>query len=163
MGYGTEFINVLEPRAGGAWRAFAPGGDVDTRENNALNFRLMYAELTSAPSRGGYIYFPPGRWEIGRPRPTLLASGVEQISDLVVPAGVTLMFAPGAVLVPASYTEAEVMAHPDKPWLRRPAVNAYAGASITDLGAFNGRVDSAELIHADSPTLLVTVPRMSDL
>lgn len=47
--------------------------------------------------------------------------------------------------------------------LGRPPVNAYAGASITDLGAFNGRVDSAELIHADSPTLLVTVPRLSEL
>lgn len=117
MGYGAEFINVFDVPVD---QRLIPGeASVTDRERNATNFFLMCAALMRAPSRGGYIYFPPGRWVIGRPRPELMASGTEQISDLVVPAGVTLMFAPGAVLVPASYTEAEVMANPDKTWLRR--------------------------------------------
>lgn len=118
--FGDEFVNVHPesdmPGVSSWMEPSANGEDVEvTRRKAAANAdglrraieRARWSYLAtpgagvSRSRRGGYVYFPPGRYHIGRPsarRSVDLPGDVR--SDVVVPPEVTLWFAPGAVLVP---------------------------------------------------------------
>jgi hypothetical protein len=82
-----------------------PGGELGGARatvpyQNALVLKAVFGRF-SAFTSNAVIYFPPGRYYVGRP--WLVAPGVSGLPDLVVPIGVALRFAPGAVIVPMNY------------------------------------------------------------
>lgn len=89
-----------------------PQGNAD---NNALVLSRILAAIDATPTRSGIIYFPPGRYYLGR-RPPPFPSGIVPISgvlaDFVIPETVTLRFAPGATLIPFNF---EVLPPPYPP------------------------------------------------
>ncbi len=139
MAYGDEFINANEGRGLLApLRQFGsgslPAANLLVQQANADSLENMCLYLNQRTPKGGFIFIPPGRYVIGRPSPLsaiadpMLRAGRAQItrdgdaalSDLIVPACVTLVFAPRAVLVPGGYTQDLANAHrSDAPWLRR--------------------------------------------
>ncbi len=112
--FGDEFVNLASTRpvagappapslesepadeASAVWPA-----RVGRAERNAA--ALQFFANTLHRRGGGYLYFPPGRYLVGRSivRP---ASGIDvgEFADVVIPETVTLWFAPGAVLIPIS-------------------------------------------------------------
>lgn len=120
--FGPEFYNLAssrEPPGGGAPAPFL-AVDVErdasgflrpwsarstVAELNAFALQFLTNELFRAG--GGYLYFPPGRYLVGRSqvRPSA-AIDVGEFADVVIPENVTLWFAPGATLVPISYPQA---------------------------------------------------------
>ncbi len=95
------------PAIGGDWTDFA----ADANANAAT---LQQFINRCHDDGGGIVHFPPGRYYIGRNRvipartlplvrPTVAPMDA---GDIVVPADVTLRFAPGAVLVPLNFREA---------------------------------------------------------
>ncbi|MFO0610183.1 MAG: hypothetical protein U0324_43890 [Polyangiales bacterium] len=117
--FGPEFYNLAssrEPPGGGAptpylsvdverettglprpWSARSAVADL-----NAFTLQFLANDLFEAG--GGYLYFPPGRYLVGRGqvRPSA-AIDVGEFADIVIPENVTLWFAPGATLIPISY------------------------------------------------------------
>lgn len=85
-------------------------GDADfgLANRNAQALQGILAAIARTPSKSGVLYFPPGRYYLGRqplPLPDELGvlnpiSGVD--SDFVIPETVTLRFAVGATLVPVN-------------------------------------------------------------
>lgn len=108
MIFSDEVCNVTEPNQGPRMVQLRFEGISDpmprmvseyrvsrTPENAQKNAIVLAAILNSLTT--GVVYFPPGRYYVARPpTPSLGETG----SDFVVPGGVTLRFAPGAVLVP---------------------------------------------------------------
>lgn len=121
-----EFRNMAEPNQSSsdqviplpAW-AVVQGGLVakpvnsvtplEVLQNNAdilsavLNFYGDPANRAMPAARAAILYFPPGRYDIGRPAQVLPNSRTELLCDFVVPENVTLRFAQGATLVLANY------------------------------------------------------------
>lgn len=105
------------------------GVTVALLRNNALVLQAIFQAVLNRSSSvpGAIVYIPPGRYYIGRTwgsggRGAAVAQG-ELFGDLVVPAQVSLKFAPGAVLVPFDYssrTDREAWAWnvPGRPWER---------------------------------------------
>ena len=103
MAFGREHINVSQimglDRLGVVPERRGQAGT----NTNALitSIRNLVSPPPGIPP-GGYLYFPPGRYFLGRPdtahAPASVVGG--EFGDIVVPANVTLWFAPGAVLVP---------------------------------------------------------------
>jgi hypothetical protein len=128
--FGDEFCNLASSRApmGGSASPMLLADNEGTAtfpqpwsarvavaERNAF-FVQFQANLLSLAG-GGYLYFPPGRYLVGRstarPAPGI---GVGEFADIVIPENVTLWFAPGAVLIPISYV-GEVVAPREVPGL----------------------------------------------
>lgn len=92
----------------------APRDTVDfpmAAETNAESFSAI---LRAIDMRDGgpnaIVYFPPGRYYLGRPSTPFIprnVSGPTLDADFVVPEGITLRFAPGATLVPFNYEPIE--------------------------------------------------------
>lgn len=108
---GEEFINV-SPEAPSRPSRMTPVRQANLNLSTPLGLEGLAAAGANAVAfretiellqrgGGGYIYFTPGWYLIGRPRAALPA-GLRRdlLSDIVVPPEVTLWFAPGAVLVP---------------------------------------------------------------
>ncbi len=78
--------------------------DQGIASQNTVDFQKMLDDAHSAG--GGYIYFPPGRYLLGRrrrghaERPLEDPAASVEGGDIVVYEDITLCFAPGAVLVP---------------------------------------------------------------
>ncbi len=85
-------LGGLEPDAFGA------------QQTNATRLVDLLNRAAAIPG-GAYLYFPPGRYLIGRPA-TPDTQG-EQSADILVPQNVTLKFASGAQLVPMGYARAD--------------------------------------------------------
>lgn len=110
--FGHEFRNLASSRpvfAGTAIPLIAVDVEVplwvsrvETAERNASGLQQQANQLFE--SGGGYLYFPPGRYLVGRsgvnPSPGI---EVGEFADIVIPENVTLWFAPGATLIPISY------------------------------------------------------------
>lgn len=101
--FGDEFINMDLPIRGGDPSVFLIP---DRRDSTALdNTNKMIQAITRLGAAGGYLMFPPGRYYLGTPTLPLTERMREFVAgaDLVVPPQVTLLFMPGAQLVPLSY------------------------------------------------------------
>lgn len=99
-------MNATDPRT-------APSVDDANHNANALN-ELLQACVRSADVMG-VLYFPPGRYYVGRPSVRALmlhgdltgappnAPRARPLPDIQIPPRVTLRFAPGATIVPFHY------------------------------------------------------------
>jgi hypothetical protein len=124
MSYGPEHYNVsLE--IGGVRPLVAGLGDNDV-ETGRDNGTKLYQICALLSGQKGYLYFPPGVWVIGRPRmrPPVPANRIDVYGeadvDILIPDNITLMMAPGAVLVPVGYSPEQVRADSS---LRREVLN----------------------------------------
>ena len=89
---------LLDPDVVGSW-----DDRVIRAELNASRLQQQANQLFEAG--GGYLYFPPGRYLVGRSNIIRPAPGIHigEFADIVIPENVTLWFAPGATLIPISY------------------------------------------------------------
>lgn len=114
-GFTSEFIDVSEGP-----EALAPRlgiGGFAAQQTNANRLADLLRSLIGSTTRT-VVYFPPGRYLIGRP--TTPMGGVHN-ADIVVPWNVTLKFASGAQLVPMGYFRPQVAPEEPPPtWLPRP-------------------------------------------
>lgn len=102
--FGDELVNVRDALGFLAAASLLPPSEERIMARD-ITARLQALINTRAAFGSGhlYLYFPPGRYPLGRPvARTGPPPGVdaEPYSDLVVPPEVTLWFAPGAVLAP---------------------------------------------------------------
>lgn len=106
--FGPELINVLvnEPGPGSipALTAHPPAMPLNMNARLAAraNSVNLQAKINQLAASGGYIYFPSGRYLLGRPARSTIDARIEtqMRADIVVPPSVTLWFAAGAALVP---------------------------------------------------------------
>lgn len=100
MAFGREHRNVSPIIGGMHMGPLTPGDPAFAAQNSDALIRLI-RELT--PSSGvarGYLYFPPGRYFLGRPTSVPVSIPGSELGDIIIPPDITLWFAPGAVLVP---------------------------------------------------------------
>lgn len=83
----------------GQWTAFVNGADANARSLQAMLDRVSEAG-------GGTVFFPPGRYYIGRSEGSRLDTPTTDAPDILVHPNVVLEFAPGAVLVPVNFATA---------------------------------------------------------
>lgn len=104
MAFPAEFINATErlPSSGGMVSEHQSElGNPAIAEINSLALRAIIAMLAG---RGGVIYFPPGRYYLGRlPQPFLRPPVTFVSADILIPEEITLRFGPGATVVPFNY------------------------------------------------------------
>lgn len=96
-----EFVNASEVL--GIFQAASLRPPREQRAFARIITMLLQAQVDTLSARGGgYLYFPEGRYPLGRWVLRTARSGVdpEVYADLIVPPNVTLWFAPGAMLVP---------------------------------------------------------------
>ncbi|MFO0651048.1 MAG: hypothetical protein U0326_32780 [Polyangiales bacterium] len=109
MKFSNEVWNVAESSNGSDHQLWLVSPEHPSSLANANNnadalFNLL-SDLYSTPAKSGVLYFPPGRYYVGRPRTIRHweASRLPFDADIQIPPGVTLRFAPGATLVPFNY------------------------------------------------------------
>lgn len=105
MGFGDELINLGDMAVPEGLRpADFPTQAIRTADAIASAVQ----RLSGALMRGGYLYFSPGRYLVGRPSAAVGSSITvlsEEFADLVIPPWVTLWFAPNAFLEPVAWPE----------------------------------------------------------
>ena len=115
MVFSNEVWNVAEASNGSGRQIVAslvPDWRVANANADALNAMLL--ACVRADDVAGVLYFPPGRYYVGRPssrldlRPSSSQDAVIPVRsrarpDIMIPPNVALRFAPGATLVPHNY------------------------------------------------------------
>lgn len=111
----NEFVNAQSDVLGPAL-IVAPSNSMEldaVATGNAFRLQRFFDGLRGANC---CLYFPPGRYFIGRrlnEREPLERPGSDWgLADIVVPANVTLKFAPNAMLVPMAYSQQRVVMDP---------------------------------------------------
>jgi len=83
------------------WTSFLHTADLNAQRLQRILDAVSAPSAPDAP-RGGTVFFPPGRYYLGRSGRTFAADQTTDAPDILVPRNVTLEFAPGAVLVPVN-------------------------------------------------------------
>jgi hypothetical protein len=110
MDFGDELRN-LEMFSYGAQQTSSTGildVVIAQRTANAIVAAINMLDGSGGSSRGGYLYFSPGRYLIGRPTTPIgdvTKRSSQEFGDIVVPPWVTLWFAPNAWIEPLSFFE----------------------------------------------------------
>lgn len=114
----------FDPLSGLVPRPYRATLSVGTAQNNAdILFAVLdfyRARQAGAQQTSAILYFPPGRYEIGRPSQPLSIDRTELLCDFVVPSNVALRFAVGATLVLLNYGRIE--SPPRRPGGRSPVI-----------------------------------------
>lgn len=110
MKFSNEVWNVSEGSNGAGHQLRPMSRDypspLGNANRNADALLSLLTALDSTPAKSGVLYFPPGRYYVGRPETVphwVVPSRLPFDADLQIPPGVTLRFAPGATLVPFNY------------------------------------------------------------
>lgn len=105
MKFSNEVWNVADESNIASQRLLRGGPDSGVANHNADALYRLLSALNSTPAKSGVLYFPPGRYYIGRPETIRhwVDSRLPFDADIQIPPGVTLRFAPGATLVPFDY------------------------------------------------------------
>lgn len=114
----------FDPLSGLVPRPYRATLSVGTAQDNAdILFAILdfYSARQAGPQQtSATLYFPPGRYEIGRPSQPLSIDRTELLCDFVVPSNVALRFAVGATLVLLNYGRIE--SPPRRPGGRSPVI-----------------------------------------
>lgn len=134
MKFSNEVWNVSEGSNGAELQLRPMSRDYPSTPENANRnadalFNLLSA-LKSTPTKSGVLYFPPGRYYVGRLASVYRwedASRLPFDADLQIPPGVTMRFAPGATLVPFNYAATPTAA---RAWRLPVAVRPEEGFQV---------------------------------
>lgn len=116
-----------------SWTPFADGANL-----NAQNLQTILNRVSA--EGGGTVFFPPGRYYLGRSNTSQRDTPTTEAPDLLVHPNVVLEFAPGAVLVPMNFTlvqdhRRERLGREDEEWLVIVEVQGAIKAGLHEIFA----------------------------